>query len=292
MKRTLVIGEHSYIGQSFRDYIQHTAADMQVDLIGARDDAWKQAELGRYDAILHLAAIVHTKEQPSMRREYREVNTVFPVRLAALAKKAGVSHFLFLSTMAVYGAQPSPIGPDTPLAPVSMYARSKWEAERRLQKLSGDGFCVSVFRPPMVYGPGCPGNYGRLARLAGHLPCFPQVENKRSMIYIENLCACIQEEIEQPKEAFRILCPQNAAYVNTTKLVQAIRRAHGKRTWILPFGQTPIRIAAAKNETLQKVFGDCYYAKEKQKNTYQEVGFWESIQRTEGYEKAKGFAGQ
>ncbi len=284
MKHILVIGEHSYIGTSFQKYIEKNVIDVQVTLTGAKDAGWKKEDFSKYDTILHVAAIVHKKEQPDMRQLYHEVNTVFPVELAKKAKADGVGQFLFLSTMAVYGNLPSPIRCDEIPAPVTMYGKSKLEAENQLKKMADERFHVCVFRPPMVYGPNCPGNYKRLAKLACRLPVFPQVKNQRSMIYIENLCKCIYQEIIEPVgEKYRIICPQNVDYINTTELVREIRRAHGKQIWIMPFLQKLIRICAEKNETLKKIFGDCYYEKTKQSRTYQVAEFRESIRRTEGW---------
>ena len=283
MKRILVIGEHSYIGKAFREYMKKHMPEVEVTLTGAKNGEWEKIDMQQYDAALHAAAVVHQKEKPQMKKLYHEVNAVLPYSVAKKAKKCGVGHFVFLSTMAVYGEDVAMIGKDAPIRPVTMYAKSKWKAERGLRKLADDDFRVTILRPPMVFGPGCPGNYPRLSGLAVRLSVFPKVRNKRSMIYIENLCECIRQELTcaQRNENCRTVCPQDAEYVNTTELVKEIRRAHGKRTWEIPFLEKPILWAANKNGTLKKVFGNCCYDKDEENKKFQTAGFCEAVRRTE-----------
>lgn len=281
MKHILVIGENSYIGKSFEQYM-HLYKDVKVELVGARDNRWKSVNFSGYDAVVHVAAIVHKKENPDMEKLYQEVNTEFPIEVAKKAKENGVRRFVFLSTMAVYGKLPSPIKADADLNPVTMYGKTKLQAEQELCKLTDNRFGVVVLRPPMVYGKGCPGNYARLEKLGLLLPLFPKVDNKRSMIYIENLCECIRQSCEASKEPYTILCPQNQEYVNTTELVKEIRKAVGKKTLLIPFGQAIIKFVAKKVGTLEKMFGDYYYDKNEKDKEYQVVDFETSIQRTEG----------
>lgn len=281
MKRILIIGEYSYIGTSFREYAAEYAPEMKVDVISARNQKWKEADFSAYDSILHVAAIVHQKESSLMQQIYQEVNTEIPVEVAQRAKTAGVRQFVFLSTMAVYGECQSLITEEIRPSPVTMYGKSKLFAEQQLESLAGEGFSVIIVRPPMVYGRSCPGNYGRLAGMAEKLPFFPKINNQRSMIYIENLCACIHHEMESLGESYRIVCPQNAEYVNTTELVKQIRKAHNKKTLLIPFPQFVVQSIFKKNKTLWKVFGNYCYEHKKEEKDYQTVDFNESIVRTE-----------
>lgn len=54
--------------------------------------------------------------------------------------------------------------------------------------LADEAFRVIVLRPPMIYGKGSKGNYPTLAKLAKKLPVFPNIDNQRSMLHIENFC--------------------------------------------------------------------------------------------------------
>ena len=70
---------------------------------------------------------------------------------------------------------------------------AKMDAENALRALEGDGFRAAILRPPMVYGDGCKGNYNALRSLARKLPIFPEYENRRSMLYVENLAELIAQ---------------------------------------------------------------------------------------------------
>src|SRR5690606_11147904 len=154
------------------------------------DDRWKEKSFSAYDAIFHTAAIVHVKEKDISR--YFKVNRDLTVELANKAKNEGVKQFIFLSTMGVYGTEIGYITKDNIPSPKTPYAQSKYEAEKILIEMNSSNFNVAILRPPIVYGRGCPGNYSRLAKLAVMLPIFPEMDNKRSMIYIDNLSEFIK----------------------------------------------------------------------------------------------------
>src|SRR5699024_450683 len=93
--------------------------------------------------------------------------------------------------MSVYGLEEGVIDDNTPLNPTTHYGKSKLQAEEKINELNNNSFKVAIVRPPMIYGKGCKGNYQRLRRLALITPVFPYIDNKRSMIYIDNLRAFI-----------------------------------------------------------------------------------------------------
>lgn len=263
-KKVLIIGEHSYIGNSFKQYIEENQLKLvensykiTVETTGASNGAWKQVDFSNYDVILHVAAIVHQKEDKSKKQLYLDINKKFPVEVAKKAKQAGVKQFIFLSTMAVYGEVEGAITETTPLKPVTMYGKSKLAAENQLQKLASEQFKVVIVRPPMVYGENCPGNYTRLKKLAKLLPIFPDIENKRSMISIENLRHCITLLIQ--KESQGIICPRDQYPVKTTDLFVNLRKEIGKKTWTTKIFNELVMIVKRKVGSINKLFGSCYY---------------------------------
>lgn len=261
-RKILIVGEHSYIGKSIKNYMESHpiyASGWKVDMTGGRDESWKQVDFSKYTAVIHVAALVHRKEGKEEKTLYYQINTEFPVQVAKKAKKAGVSEFFFFSTMAVYGEIDGRITEKTPLKPVTMYGKSKMEAEKRLLQLRTKDFRVVILRPPMVYGPDCPGNYARLEKMAEYVPVFPKVDNKRSMIHIEALCACICEELG--KSESKIICPSDAKPVCTTKMYVEMRRKKGKKTYTVKGLSGIIRKGSSKIGVLRKMFGDCYYEK-------------------------------
>jgi UDP-glucose 4-epimerase len=134
--------------------------------------------------------------------------------------------------MSVYGKEgelgrPVVIVADTACHPTTLYGKSKLEAEKLLLSLQDENFAVTIVRPPMIYGPRCPGNYARLRKLVLHLGIFPKIDNKRSMIFIDNLCYSLEQAIAQTTTG--VLLPQNPEYVSTSELIRLIGEQHGKR---------------------------------------------------------------
>lgn len=107
----------------------------------------------------------------------------------------------------------------------------------------------------MVYGKGCKGNYPRLAKLAVKVPIFPDVDNKRSMIYIDNLCEFARLLIDNCSSG--LFFPQNDKYVKTSDMVRLIAEIHGKKIRLTKLFN-PI-LTLMKVSTVNKVFGDLVY---------------------------------
>ncbi|HAS91573.1 MAG TPA: NAD-dependent epimerase, partial [Clostridiales bacterium] len=170
-------------------------------------------------------------------------------------KNDGVHQFIFLSSMSVYGIETGVIDIKTPVKPKSAYGKSKFQAEEMINKLVDDSFTVAILRPPMVYGKGCKGNYPRLAKLALRTPIFPLVDNKRSMIYIDNLSQFVKQLIDD--NAIGLFFPQNAEYVNTSEMVRLIAEAHGKKIMMIKF-LNPI-LQKLNIGILNKIFGNLIY---------------------------------
>lgn len=291
MKKILITGVNSYIGTSFKKWVSQYPDKYSVDFISIRDDHWMEKSFSGYDVIFHTAAIVHVKENDT--EKYFKVNRDLTVELAKKAKKEGVKQFIFLSTMGVYGTETGYITIDTKPIPKTPYTQSKYDAEQLLLEMSSSDFNVAILRPPIVYGRGCPGNYVRLAKLAIMVPIFPDIENERSMIYIDNLSEFIRIIFDNNQGG--IYFPQNKDYVNTTDLVRLIAKAHGKEIKTTRVFNWAVAIGLKLSGPLRKVFGSFVYDKgissdsESNINTkkidYEVVSFEESIIRTEGREQ-------
>jgi UDP-glucose 4-epimerase len=279
MIRVLITGAESYIGISLERHLKMLPEAYTVDTVDMIGDSWKQKDFSGYDAVFHVAGIVHKKEKPSMKDLYFRVNTDLAYETASKAKDAGVGLFVFLSTMSVYGLEKGIIQSSTIARPTSYYGQSKLEAEEKIKSLGSEIFKVAIVRPPMVYGKGCKGNYPRLAELALKTPVFPDLDNKRSMIYIENLAEFARILIENPES--KTFLPQNDEHVSTTEMVMLIRQSHGKKTYLTKIFNPLIRVL--NFGVINKVFGSLTYEKDigSQHENYNLVGFKESIDLTE-----------
>ncbi|APD50926.1 NAD-dependent epimerase/dehydratase family protein [Francisella hispaniensis] len=261
-KRILVTGLSSYIGNSFAAKYN---SDFNIHKISLRDVSLSDIDLSGYDAILHVAGIAHTSKDPKLKEKYYKVNTQLTYDLAKKAKDQGVRQFVFLSSIIVYGDS-APIGQekvitkDTEPKPDDFYGDSKLQAEIKLNTLISDDFDIAIIRLPMVYGNGSKGNYPKLLKLAKYAFIFPNINNQRSVISIDNLSKEIAEIILQTKHG--VFLPQDSEYFNTSKFIRDYRKnVLAKSTYLTAIFNPIIRVLAKKVDFVNKVFGNLTYEK-------------------------------
>lgn len=281
-------GVNSYIGKSFTEWVSKYEDLYSIQFISLKDNLWKNESFCHYDVVLHTAAIVHRKEIDLT--TYIEVNKNLTLELAQAAKNQGVGQFIFLSTMGVYGTETGYITNDTKPSPKTPYAQSKLDAEEELLRIESESFKVTILRPPLVYGPGCKGNYMKLSKLINKVPIFPQINNQRSMIYIDNLSEFLRIVIDGNVSG--LFFPQNKHYVSTSVLASLISRQNNnqiKKTSLL----NPLVYMAMKYVgAVRKVFGSFQYARDLPgspdttlngiKFLYETIEFEKTIAVTEG----------
>jgi nucleoside-diphosphate-sugar epimerase len=148
---------------------------------------------------------------------------------------------------------------DTKPKPENFYGRSKFEAEIGLQALANEKFSVSIIRTPMVYGQGCKGNFPRLVDMAKKLPIFPDLNNQRSMIYIDNLCAYLKLVIDN--KITGVLFPQNTEYVSTKDIILHTSRISNHKVFFTTFFNPLLFLLSSKVGLIRKLFGTKVYDK-------------------------------
>jgi nucleoside-diphosphate-sugar epimerase len=284
MKKILITGANSYIGTSFEKWVVQWPDKYSVDTVDMKDGSWREKNFSEYDVVFHVAGIAHIKETKENHDLYYKVNRDLAYETAKKAKADGVKQFIFLSSMSVYGMETGVISKDTPLKPNSAYGKSKLEAEELIGALASEVFKVATLRPPMVYGKGCKGNYKRLAKLAAKTPIFPDIDNKRSMIYIDNLCEFVRLLIDDCGNG--LFFPQNGQYVKTSEMVRLIAEAHGKKIRMTKLFNPLLRLLRVS--TVNKVFGDLVYEKRmsEYENNYRIYEFKETILHTESRDRS------
>lgn len=261
MKKVLITGAGSYIGTSFAKYLaEHFPADYVVDTLDMIGNAWERADFSGYDTVFHVAGIAHQKETRKNASLYYSVNRDLAQAVAQKAKTSGVKQLIFLSTMSVYGVETGIIDKNTNPHPRSHYGRSKLEAESRLLALCDRQFAVAILRPPMVYGKGCRGNFQSVVKLVRKLPVFPKVNNRRSMIHIDVLCAYVEHLIRSGEGGLHL--PQNASYMNTSEMACYIAEALGKKLRLSSFLGFCVRLTRPFLKPLKKAFGSLIYVQD------------------------------
>lgn len=200
---------------------------------------WANALDGQ-SVVIHLAARAHVSSESSTDSlsEFRAVNTEGTLNLACQAAEAGIKRFIFLSSIGVNGISNTSAFSiyDSP-APTEDYAVSKLEAEIGLRKIAEEtGMEVVIIRPPLVYGPNAPGNFGKLAKLTSkNLPLpFGAIHNKRSLVAVDNLVDLIVTCIDHPDAANQTFLVSDDHDVSTTELLREMTLAAGKKPRLLP----------------------------------------------------------
>lgn len=227
-KVIMLTGASGFVGKHF---LQKYSTKYRIICANVRTTQIENLELQGVDTIVHLAAIVHQEKKIS-REEYFRVNTELTEKLALAAKKAGVKHFIFFSTVKVYGydgeikdQEKILTEKDDCFVTGDPYGESKLAAEKILKNLEDTSFCVSILRPPMIYGVGVKGNMKLLVSLIQKCPILPFAysKNRRSMVSIQNLLYCLGLIIEQRKSG--IFLPLDEKNISIQEMVEEIERA-------------------------------------------------------------------
>ncbi|MFS2150864.1 NAD-dependent epimerase/dehydratase family protein [Rhizobium sp. Rhizsp42] len=210
------------------------------DIHGATD--WSAA-LDGIDVVVHLAAVNQNvvEGSPAVLAEYRSVNVEGTINLARQAAAAGVRRFVFLSSIKASGeatTKGKPFTAEGEPAPESDYGRTKLEAERLLHALGASTTMeIVIIRSPLVYGPGMRGSFQALVRLVQRgLPLpFASIDNRRSMVYLENLTDLIVTAANHPDAAGGTFMVADSKSPSTPELVRMIAAVTGSSASLLPF---------------------------------------------------------
>lgn len=203
------------------------------------------------DCIVHAAARVHVTRETAANSltSIQAVNVAATRRLAEEAVRAGVRRFVFVSSIGVNGqrtlgrafSETDPVAPETP------YAVSKWEAESALKQISSRTTLeLTVVRPPLVYGPEAPGNFGRLVswiRRGRPLPLGRVTGNRRSLVYVGNLASALVACASHAGAANELFLVADDEVVSTAELIERIAVAAGRRPNLWPVPPAILRIA-------------------------------------------------
>jgi len=213
---------------------------------------WRVALQG-VKAVVHCAARVHVMREevgdPLM--VYRQVNVEGTLNLARQSAAAGVSRFVFVSSIKVNGEVTPPGQPfsaDDEPAPLDPYGVSKLEAEQGLRELEAKtGMEVVIVRPPLVYGPGVKANFASMMRwVARGVPLpFGAIHNARSMVTLDNLVDLLVTCLKHPAAAGQTFLVSDGDDVSTSELLRRTAQAMGRKAFLLPIPTSMLEGGAA-----------------------------------------------
>lgn len=222
---------------------------------------WRGAVAG-VNVVIHLASRVHvlrdTARQPSS--EFRRINVDATRSLARQAVEAGVTRFVFISSLKVNGDTGTFRESDTP-APRDPYGISKHEAESALAEIgSQTGMEIVVVRPPLVYGPGVKANFRALMlAVARGIPLpFGAVDNRRSLIGLDNLVDAIIRCGEHPAAANETFLVSDGMDLSTPDLIRMLAAAMRRKARLIPVPVSLMRGAAQilnRGDVAQRLLG-------------------------------------
>jgi len=218
------------------------------------------------DVVVHLAARVHVMSRTGSADDdaaYHRVNVEGTHQLARQAAAAGVRRLVFLSSVKVHGEEGA-ITEASPCTPRDPYGSSKREAETRLSALAmQSGLEVVVLRPPLVYGPGVRANFQALlsaVRRGIPLP-FGAIQNRRSLIGVDNLVDVIRVCLRHPGAPAEVFLVSDGEDLSTPELIRRMGRALGRPARLPAVPVSWLRAAAAvtgQTQAIERLTGSLY----------------------------------
>lgn len=239
---------------------------VEVFRVGAVDGStdWRDALAG-VDTVVHLAARTHAVRERGGGdlADYRPVNVDGTRRLAEAAVRSGVRRLVFVSSIKVNGERTSTrpfLAGDRP-SPEDAYGISKWEAEQALAEVAVNaGLEAVVVRPPLVYGPGVKGNFARVCQAVRRGLVLPlgAVDNRRSLVALDNLVDLIVRCVAHPAAAGQTFLVSDGEDLSTTELIRRIGQAMGTEVRLLPVPPNLLRLAGrmtGRNSEVGRLLG-------------------------------------
>ncbi len=262
MNGILIVGSDSFIASLFVKRLENKEIMLFSRRRGNANEVIRkdlfhvlEKDMMNSSVVINFAAIVH---QPKLSDDelYKRVNTELPIHLAGEARKAGVKHFIQMSTVAVYG-NVNHVEINTAENPINVYGRTKLAADNALLAMQDDNFKITIIRPPMVYGGGlAPGNMQKLIKAVLKKTPMPfgNINNSRDFISINNLIEAINSVIQHSISG--IVLPTDRRSISTNEIIKSIGKASNKKVILISFPKFLLSIVRKLFPNIyNKVFG-------------------------------------
>ncbi len=272
MSKILVTGATGFIGANLAKLIpdarlvtrsKENQTSKDLFLIDNLDDKtdWSGA-FDEVEAIIHLAALAHSNSYTVA--DYTRINVSGSLRLAQEAFKAGVSRFVYVSSIGVNGfvTVDHAFSPDSHCNPHNLYSKSKLDTEKKLSEFGkASGMEVVIVRPTLVYGAKAPGNFGMLTRLIRNTPILPfgLVNNRRDFIAVQNLVDLLATCAVHPKAGGNTFLASDGKAVSIKEFTEAIANGLDKNVLNIPIPVSFMRVVAkvlGKSAMIEQLLGN------------------------------------
>lgn len=253
--RVLVTGSDGYIGQVLVPLLQQAGHDVVGLDSGLFRDCifpgqpvsrppvlWSDVrdvaadDLQGFDAVLHLAGLSNDPLGDLNPKVTYEINHAASIRLARLAKVAGVERFVFASSCSNYGASGDGyLDENAPFSPVTPYAETKVLVERDLHAMADKVFSPTYLRAGTAYGMSAK---LRCDLIVNNLVGFAVTTGKvliksdgtpwRPLVHIEDIAAAYRAVLEAPRQqvhdqAFNVgATTENYRVIDVAQLVEEV----------------------------------------------------------------------
>ncbi|VAX08684.1 UDP-glucose 4-epimerase [hydrothermal vent metagenome] len=294
MQRVLVTGASGFIGKHLCARLKAEGMEVTALMRYRAEGPWDsviQIDLSQeslptdaltgIDTIFHLAGKAHAlSETRQDEAEYFNTNRSGTCRLLEAAQHAGVQRLVFFSSVKAMGeGGDGCLNEETPCAPETPYGKSKLEAEQLV--LTGGYLPESVvLRLTMVYGPTTKGNLPRMVQAIdeGRFPPLPQVNNRRSMVHVDDVVTLALAAAIQPAAVGATYIITDGQPYTTREVYEGICAALHKPLpkWTLPMllltllaklgdaiGQLRGRRFMFDSDAMDKLIGSAWYSSEK-----------------------------
>lgn len=279
MKNVIVTGEKGKLSCKVANWLK-LKGGFDVRQISLRGNDFENADFNGIECIIHIAGV--TPQNAKSETDYEEVNYSLTKRLADKAKQSGVKQFVFISSMAVYGAEQNICGlkgmvnRDTALLPTSEYGKSKLKAEKYLQTIQNADFLVSIIRVPSVFDKEKTEYIDQYKYLAEKLPVIPVAftMNYKSFINSDNLCELIYLIVKRIYSG--VVCPDDGKF----SAFDICRFIYPNKPKSKALGKL-IELSMKNNSRIIDYYGAIYYSEEltnvfdgeyRIKNTFETIG--------------------
>jgi nucleoside-diphosphate-sugar epimerase len=309
--RVLVTGGGGFVGRHLvaellgrgipvRALVRHLQPGLLPDhpLLEIRDTAdiatapWQELLAGA-DAVVHLAAVAHRPAPRSAaeRQRMRTVNVGAVADLTRAACRSGVQRLVLLSSIGVLGATSGDRAFDAASIPEphDFYSHTKLDAERAAHEASsGSSTEVCVVRPPLVFGPNAPGNFGRLVaavRCGVPLP-LGAVNNRRSLISVWNLCDLLVTCLTHPRAPLAPVLAADGESISTAELIRVCAAYLHARPVLIRVPVGVLRVACrmlGREEDFERLCGSLVVDAH---DTQQRLGWWPPLDLQAGLRRA------
>lgn len=201
------------------------------------DEALLEYSVNSAQAVFHLAARAHQRSARENAAELFYAANVVPTELLARAcAVAGVARFVMLSSIGVLGnrTEVAAFSDATLPAPVDPYAVSKAHAEQRLAEVLSNNSCdYCILRPPLVYGPGSPGNFSALVKIAAKAPLIPLagIYAPRTFIHVDHLVDALVVAATHPAASRRTFAVADSEDTSVAEIICSAARIFGREPW-------------------------------------------------------------